>query len=99
MRIMRGIDPLLSGDCKQRPFLGNSSVNTFLLLDNRFLIMQQEPRCYNREVWRLQLSQFCKGVWEERTWAREAEESPLVEAVAFLMAGEDTADSKRRVLW
>jgi hypothetical protein len=27
--------------CKQRPFLGNGSVNTFSLLGNRFLIMQK----------------------------------------------------------
>jgi hypothetical protein len=27
--------------CKQRPFLGNGSVNTFPLLDNRFVIIQQ----------------------------------------------------------
>jgi hypothetical protein len=27
--------------CKQRPFLGNGSVNTFRLLGSRFLIMQQ----------------------------------------------------------
>jgi hypothetical protein len=31
---------------------------------------------------RLELSQFCMGVCEERTWAREAEESPLLEAIA-----------------
>jgi hypothetical protein len=35
------IDPLLSSDCKQRPSLGNGSVNTFPLLGSRFLIMQQ----------------------------------------------------------
>jgi hypothetical protein len=27
--------------CKQRPFLGNGSVNTFALLGSRLLIMQQ----------------------------------------------------------
>jgi hypothetical protein len=27
-------------------------------------------------------SDFCMGVWEERTGAREAEQSPLLEAVA-----------------
>jgi hypothetical protein len=39
-------------------------------------------RYYKRdEVWSLVQSQFCKGICEERTWAREAEESPLLEAV------------------
>jgi hypothetical protein len=30
----------------------------------------------------LELSQFCTGVYDERTWGREAEESILLEAVA-----------------
>jgi hypothetical protein len=29
----------------------------------------------------LELSQICTRVYEERTWAREAEESPLLDAV------------------
>jgi hypothetical protein len=39
------------------------------------------PRYYKQGT-RLELSQFCTGVCEERTWARQAEESPLLEAVA-----------------
>jgi hypothetical protein len=35
------IDPLLSSDYKQRSFMSNDWVNTFPLLDCRFLIMQQ----------------------------------------------------------
>jgi hypothetical protein len=27
--------------CKKRPFVGNGSVNTFHLLDNRFVLIQQ----------------------------------------------------------
>jgi hypothetical protein len=36
-------------------------------------------RCYKQGT-RLELSQFCTGVCEERTW-REAEESPLLKSV------------------
>jgi hypothetical protein len=51
--------------------------------------MWSEPRLYTQGT-RLELScqlkvtsvQFFRGVCEERTWAREAEESPLLEAVA-----------------
>jgi hypothetical protein len=83
--------------CKQRPFLGSGSVNTFPLLGRRFLIMQQldynngrtvfsmwsMPRCYNWEVWSVvSLVEFFTGGCEERTWVREAEESPLLEAIA-----------------
>jgi hypothetical protein len=39
------------------------------------------PRCYKQGTRSIQ-SQFCKGGCEERNSAREAEESPLVEAVA-----------------
>jgi hypothetical protein len=39
------------------------------------------PRCY-KERTKLVDSQFCTGVSEERTSAHEAEESPLLEAVA-----------------
>jgi hypothetical protein len=62
------------------PFSGNGSVNTFPLLGSRLLIMQQldynngravfstlsVPRCYNQGT-RLELSQLCAGVCEERT--------------------------------
>jgi hypothetical protein len=41
------------------------------------------PRGYKRdEVWSLVDSKFCMGVCEERTSACEAEESPLLEAIA-----------------
>jgi hypothetical protein len=43
--------------------------------------MLSVPRYYKQGK-KLELSQFCKGVCEERTSAREAEESPLLEAVA-----------------
>jgi hypothetical protein len=81
-----------------RAILINGSVNTFPLLGSRFLIMQQlyynngravfstwsVSRCYKLdEVWSLVESEFCVGVWEEMTRAREAEESPLLEAVAW----------------
>jgi hypothetical protein len=79
--------------CKQRPFLGNGSVNTFPLLGSRFLIMQQldynngngvfsmwiVPKCYKQWT---SLVEFWNGGYEEITWALEAEESPLLEAVA-----------------
>jgi hypothetical protein len=65
--------------CKQRPFLGNGSVNTFSLLGSRFLIMQQLD--YNngngmfvsvpyRDVTskgQSQFREFCTGGCEERT--------------------------------
>jgi hypothetical protein len=56
--------------------------------------MWSVPRCYKQETV-LELNQFPTGVCEERTWAREAEESPLLEAVArerlvkTLQAGKD----------
>jgi hypothetical protein len=40
------MDVLLSGGCKQRPFLGNGSVNTSTLLGSRFSIMP--PLDYNK---------------------------------------------------
>jgi hypothetical protein len=43
--------------------------------------MWSVPRCYKHGS-RLVYSQFCTGVCEERTWGREAEESPLLEAIA-----------------
>jgi hypothetical protein len=49
--------------------------------------MWSVARCYKQGT-RLEFgqltvkSQFCKGVCEERTWNREAKESPLLEAVA-----------------
>jgi hypothetical protein len=77
--------------CKQLPLLGNDSVNTFPLLGSTLLIMQQLN--YTVETWCFyvvsasgqsynQIVQFCTGRCEERTWPREAEESPLLEAVA-----------------
>jgi hypothetical protein len=56
--------------CKQRPFLGNGSVNTFLLLGSRFLIMQQLDYNENGSFY---------AVRAERTCLREAEESRLLE--------------------
>jgi hypothetical protein len=64
------------------PFPGNGSVNTFPLLDSRFLIMQQldystgravftiwsVPRCYKQETRSVE-SQSYTGVCEERTLA------------------------------
>jgi hypothetical protein len=38
------------------------------------------PICYKQGA-RLELSQFCTGVCEERTWALESDEYPLLEAV------------------
>jgi hypothetical protein len=70
--------------CKQRPFLGNGSVNSFPLLGSRFLIMQQLD--YNngngvflrvplRDVYKQGtksiVREFCTGVREERTWGSE----------------------------
>jgi hypothetical protein len=83
--------PFQSGDCKQRPFLGLGSVNTFTLLGRRFLIIQQldynsgdtvfsmwsVPRCYKQGT-KLIERQFCTGGCEDRSWACEAEESPLL---------------------
>jgi hypothetical protein len=83
--------------CKQRPLLGNSSVDTFLLLGSRFLIMQQlvynngnrvislwsMPRCYKQGIKLAEsLVEFYTGGCEDRTWVSEAEESPLLEAAA-----------------
>jgi hypothetical protein len=59
-------------------------------------LMWSEPRCYKQGT-RLQLSQSCTIVCKDRTWAREAEESPLLEAVVrerlvkTVQAGEDLA--------
>jgi hypothetical protein len=56
--------------------------------------MWSMPRCYKQGT-RLELSQVYMGVCEVRTWAHEAEESPLLEAIArkclmkTLQAGED----------
>jgi hypothetical protein len=36
--------------------------------------------------------EFCTGGCEGRTWVREAEESPLLEAVCQGTTDEDTAD-------
>jgi hypothetical protein len=79
--------------CKQRPFLGIGSVNTFPLLGSTFLIMQQLDynngngvfsmwsiaKCYKQGT---SLVEFCTGCYEEWTWTREAEESPALETVA-----------------
>jgi hypothetical protein len=57
--------------------------------------MSSVPKYYKQGT-RLELSQFCTGVCEEGTSAREAEESPLLEAVArerlvkTQQAGEDS---------
>jgi hypothetical protein len=83
--------------CKQRPFLGNGSVNTFQLLGSIFIIMQQldynkrkkgvstcsVPRSYLEDSWGDLVSsvEFCTGDFEEKTWALEAEESQLLEVV------------------
>jgi hypothetical protein len=53
-------------------------------------------RCYQQGT-RLELSKFCTGVWDKRTWAREAEESLMLEDVAkerlvkIQQAGKDLA--------
>jgi hypothetical protein len=77
--------------CKQRPFLGNGSVNTFprqrIARNNRVIVgngvfsMWSVPRCYRQGAKSVE-SQFCTGGCEERTWAREAVEFPILEAVA-----------------
>jgi hypothetical protein len=80
---------------KQRPFLGNGSVNTFPLLGSRFLTMQQleattKGLFFLCGPWRDVISkgrtylrvQFCTGGCEDRSWKHEAEESTLLEAVA-----------------
>jgi hypothetical protein len=41
--------------------------------------MWSVPKCYKQGTW-LELSQFCTGVCEEETSAREAEEFRLLEA-------------------
>jgi hypothetical protein len=61
-KAMWSIDQLLRGYCKQRPFLGNGSVNTFrgneyprnnrVNVGNRVFYMRSMPRCYNRDSWR-----------------------------------------------
>jgi hypothetical protein len=38
--------------------------------------------CVFRKVLTIELSQFCTEFCEERTWARQDEEAPLLEAVA-----------------
>jgi hypothetical protein len=43
--------------------------------------MSSVPRCYKQGK-RLELSQFCTGVCEDRIWTRKVEEAPLLEAVA-----------------
>jgi hypothetical protein len=82
------------GLCKQRPFLGSDSVHTFPILGSRFLIMQQldttmDELCFLCGPCRVGISkgqssfsQSCTRSCEERTWAREAKESLLLEAVA-----------------
>jgi hypothetical protein len=66
--------------CKQWPLLGNAR-NMQAIIE--LFSVWSVPRCYNREVWSLvSLVEFCTGGCEERTWAFEIEESPLLEAVA-----------------
>jgi hypothetical protein len=94
-------DPLLSGDCVN----SKDSVNTFPLPGSRFLIMQQLD--YNngngvfllgpcRDVISKGQSQL-SSVWQTVKTGlgqREAEKSPLLEAVARERAGEDIGRKK-----
>jgi hypothetical protein len=62
------IDPLLSGDCKQRPLLGN--FRNIHARNNRRTVFctWSVPRCYNRELWSLVGSvELRTEVNEERT--------------------------------
>jgi hypothetical protein len=83
--------------CIPDPYLGIGAVNTFPLLGSRFLTMQPlgcnsgngvflRGPCWdviNKGQSQLIISsQFCTGVCEDRTWASEAEDSPLFETVA-----------------
>jgi hypothetical protein len=44
--------------------------------------MWSVPRCYKQGIKLVSSVEFCKWGWEEKTWAREAEETPLLEVVA-----------------
>jgi hypothetical protein len=80
--IMLRIRPLLTRWlCKQRPLLRNCSIHTFPLLGSRFLITQQADynngkRAFLRGPCRYVISkgqsmesEFCAGVYEEKTCA------------------------------
>jgi hypothetical protein len=65
------IDPLLRGDSRNIHAYNSRTVFSTWSV----------PRCFNGEVWSLVSSvEICMGGFDERTWVREAEESPLLEA-------------------
>jgi hypothetical protein len=88
---------------KKWPFLGNGSVNMFL---RQQIPMQQYSYCWKRGVstWSVSrcykqgtksvVREFCTGGCEERTWPREAEDSP-VRSHWQGMADEDTSGWKK----
>jgi hypothetical protein len=90
-----GIQPLLCDDCeigeytsdasrqrlvKHVPVATNRRATIEVLLETGCFYVVRAEELSLRQLG--QPSQFCTGVCEERTWAREAEKSPLIEAVA-----------------
>jgi hypothetical protein len=67
--------------CKQRPLLGNDTWSV--------------PRCYKQGTKLHPDSSVLHGVCEERTWAREDEESPLLEVIARQRLMKTQQDGKR----
>jgi hypothetical protein len=64
------------------PFLDNGWVNTFRQQEKRNATIEDLSSIWSvLRCCKLSLVEFCTGVYEERTWAHEAEESPLLEAV------------------
>jgi hypothetical protein len=64
---------------KHIPVATNRRATMEVLLETGcFYVVRAEELSW-RLLWRP--SEFCTGGYEERTWAREAEESPLLEAV------------------
>jgi hypothetical protein len=71
---------------KHVPTATNTNTTIALLLETVFSTPSVQSR-YKEDNWSDPVScqlrvEFCKGDCEDRTWAREAEESPLLEAVA-----------------
>jgi hypothetical protein len=74
----------------RNPLLGDANIpaETVSIREWTVLSTRSVPRSYLEDNWGEQVSQlsvvgqFCVGGFEDRTWGREAEESPLLEAGA-----------------
>jgi hypothetical protein len=65
---------------KHVPVATDTNATIEVLLETGCLYMVRAEELSWKELGRP--NQFCTGGYEERIWAREAEESPLLEAVA-----------------